>query len=164
MSLPENFAVRPTTMDDLEAILALYNACSVEQVGKAVVDETELQMEWKMPTFDLGTDTRVVLAPDGTLVGHVAVWDGAPHVRLWADVRVHPEYKGRSIGTCLGQWAEERARWAIPKAPEGARVALRRGAFSTNTAAQTLLCQQDYQIVRYFLNMAIEMEESDVST
>jgi len=145
-------------MDDLEAVLALYNTCSMEQIGKAEVEETELRTEWKMPTFNLETDTRVILTPDGKLVGYVNVRDGAPHVRLWAGVRVHPEYKGRSIGTYLGQWAEDRARQSIPKAPEDARVVLRRGAFSTNTAAQTLLCQQGYQIVRHFLNMVIEMD------
>lgn len=156
-TLPKNFTVRPTTMDDLEAVIALYNACSMKQIDQAVVEETELRTEWNMPTFNLETDTRAVLAPDGNLAGYVGVRDGAPHVRLWADVRVHPEYEGQSIGTYLGRWAEERARHAISKAPEGARVVLRRGVFSTNTAAQTLLCQQGYQVVRHFFNMVIEV-------
>ncbi|MBE9471635.1 MAG: hypothetical protein IMY75_05975, partial [Chloroflexi bacterium] len=86
-ALPKNFTVRPTTMDDLEAVIALYNACSMKQIDQAVVEETELRTEWNMPTFNLETDTRAVLAPDGNLAGYVGVRDGAPHVRLWADVR-----------------------------------------------------------------------------
>jgi mycothiol synthase len=145
-------------MDDLEAVLALFNACSIEQVGKALLEETEMQTEWESSNFNLETDTQAVLAPDGKLVGYVALWDRAPHVRIYAEGRVHPEYTGRSIGTALSEWAEERARQSIPKATEGARVVLQQSTLNTNTVAQALLCQQGYRLVRHFFSMVIEMD------
>ena len=34
--LPKNFTARPATMDDLEAVVALCNACSMKEIGKLV--------------------------------------------------------------------------------------------------------------------------------
>ncbi|MCP4540753.1 MAG: GNAT family N-acetyltransferase [Chloroflexi bacterium] len=158
VTLPEGFATRPATMDDLKAVVALYNACSIEYIDRALVEETEMRANWKMPHFNLETDTQVVLTPDGELVGYASMWDYAPHVSLFAGVRVHPAYLGRSIGTFLEQWAEERARRSISKAPESARVSLQQRAFSTNAAGQTFLRQRGYQLVRHFLSMVIEMD------
>lgn len=156
--LPNHFTSRPATMDDLGAVLALFNACSMEQVGKALVEETEMQTEWESSHFGLETDTQAVLAPDDKLVGYVAVWDRAPHLWIYAQGRVHPGYTGRSIGTYLSHWAEERARQAIHRATQGARVVLQQSTLSTHTAAQALLRQQGYQLVRHFFSMAIEMD------
>jgi len=71
--LSQDFIVRPATMDDLGDVLAVFSAYSMKQVGKILLEETELQAEWKMPTFSLQTNTCVVVAPDGRLVGY-AEW------------------------------------------------------------------------------------------
>ncbi len=157
-SLSEEFTVRPAEVDDLHAAVALFNACSMVQIGKAVIEETEFGTEWKMPNLDLETDTRVVLDSDGKMVGYAAVRDGAPYVRIFVQVRVHSEYEGRSIGTYLGQWAEERALQAVPKAPEGVRVALRQFVPEADIRAGALLDQLGYQVVRHFFEMVIEMD------
>ena len=157
-TLPVHFTMRPATMGDVEAVTALLNACSIEQIGKAQFEAHEIRNRWQSPNFNLKTDTRVVIAPDGKLVGHGGVWDAEPHVRIYVAGRVHPEYKGRGIGTTLCQWAEERARQAIPKASEGARVVLLQSTLSTNTAAQELLRKQGYQSVRHAFRMVIEMD------
>ncbi|MCP4540754.1 MAG: GNAT family N-acetyltransferase [Chloroflexi bacterium] len=157
-TLPEGFVARPVKMDDLKAVVTLCNACSMKEIGKRVLEENELKTEWNMPTLNLETDTQVVLTPGGEFVGHVVTWDCAPHVRFRANVYVHPEYKGRLIGTYLRQWADERARQSIAKAPKGARVVSRCNTNSTNTAAQELLRQYGYQIVRHFFNMVIELD------
>ena len=60
-------------MDDLGAVLDLFNTCSMAQMGKATVEETELRGYWEMPGFDLENDTCVVLAPDGEMVGYADV-------------------------------------------------------------------------------------------
>ncbi|MCP4645661.1 MAG: hypothetical protein GY851_34770, partial [bacterium] len=142
----------------MQAVVALLNACSMKYTGKLDMDEGELRTEWKMPTFDLETDTWAVFAPQDKLVGHVNVVDQAPHVRFWANVDVHPDYEGRLIGDYLRRWADERARQSVAKAPEGARVVSRCGVDGTNTAAQALLSQQSYQIVRHFFRMVIDLD------
>jgi len=145
-------------MDDVEAVVALLNACSIEQVGKAQFEADAVRTEWQSPAFNLETDSRIVVAPDDKLVGYGEVLDARLHVRIYAEGRVHPEYKGRGISTHLYQWIEERARQAIPKAPEGARVVLLQSTLGTDTWAQELLCKQGYQLVRHAFRMVIEMD------
>ena len=76
ITLSPKFTVRPAEADDLHAAVALFNTCSMAQVGKAVIEETEFGTEWKMPNFDLETDTRVVL-DSGKMVGPKKKWDEA---------------------------------------------------------------------------------------
>ena len=156
--LPKHFTTRSATLGDLEPIVALFNTCFIEQIGKPLYKLEDIQTWWQTPSFNMETDTRIVLAPDGKLVGCVGLWDSSPHVRVFADACVHPEYRGRSIGVYLSQWTEGRARQAIAQAPEGARVVSRCSTHSTNTTAQALLRQHGYQIVRHFFNMVIELD------
>ena len=156
--MSEKFTFRPAAMDDLHAAIALFNACSMAQIGKAVIEETEFGTDWKMPYFDLETDTRVVLDSGSKIVGYTAVWDRAPHVRISAQVRVHPEYIDQRIGAYLGRWAEERALQAVSKAPPAARVVLEQNVYSTDAAAQESLLRQGYRLVRYYFGMAIDMD------
>ncbi len=158
--LPKNFTTRPATINDLEAVVALCNACSIKEIGKSLVEENELRTGWNMPTLNIETDTRVVLAPGGELAGYVDVWDCTPHVRVWASAYVHPEYEGRLIGTYLRRWVDQRARQSVAKAPADARVISRSSTYDTNVAAQTLLRQQGYQTVRHFFDMVIELDSA----
>jgi len=147
-------------MDNVEAVVDLLNACSVEQIGKPRTEAHEIRSDWQAPTFNLKADTLVVIAAGGNLVGHVTLWDSEPHVRIHVAGDVHPEYKGRGIGTALCKWAEERARRAIPQSPASARVVLLQETLSADTAAQELLRKQGYQLVRHILRMVIEMNGS----
>ncbi len=160
LSLPESFRVRPATLDDMEAVVDLVNVCSIEQIGKPHTEAHIVRNDWQSPTFNMETDTLVVLAPDGRIVGYVALWDSKPHVRIYVMGDVHPEYKGQGIGTTLCQWAEERGRQAVLKAPEGTRVVLVQDKLSSDEAAQKLLCAQGYQLVRHSFHMLIEMNGS----
>ena len=159
-TLPDNFTIRPATLDDVEAVADLLNTCSVERIGKPRTDAGEIRTDWQSPNFGLETDTLVVLAPNKEIVGHAVLWDESPHVRIFVVADVHPTYKGQSIGTALGQWAEERARQSIVKAPANARVVLQQETLSTDEAAQEQLRQQHYQPVRHSFRMVIEMNGS----
>ncbi|MBE9508711.1 MAG: GNAT family N-acetyltransferase [Chloroflexi bacterium] len=159
-TLPENFASRPAAMDDVQAVVDLLNACSIEQIGKPRTEAHEIRSDWQAPTFNLETDTLVVFAPDSKLVGHAALWDPEPHVRIYVAGDVHPEHKGQGIGTALCQWAEQRVRQSIPKAPAGTRVVMLQETLSTNEVAQELLRKQGYQLVRHSFRMLIEMDGS----
>jgi len=157
--LAEGFTARPGSLDDIEGAVALFNACSMELVGKDVEDIADRRVAWTTPKFDLARDTRVVVNPVGEIVGYVEVWDTSePHVRVWSWGRVHPGYRGRGIGTYLLSWAEERARQAIPKAPPGARVIMQHGALKQDTSARELLESAGFKLVRYFWRMMIELD------
>ncbi|RLC73129.1 MAG: hypothetical protein DRJ03_26560 [Chloroflexi bacterium] len=157
-TLSEQFTFRPATLDDVKPVVDLLNACAVAQTGKPQVDVGEIRTDWRQPTFNLETDTLVVFASDGKLVGYAALWDSAPHVRIFVAGDVHPEYKGRGIGTSLCRWAEERGRQAVLESPAGARVVLVQERLSTHEAARSLLCEQGCRPARHSLRMVIEMD------
>ncbi len=159
ITIPVQFTVRPATLDDVEAVVDLLNACAIELVGNPQVEAHEIRSDWEAPNFDPETDTVVVFAPDGRLAGHAALWDMEPHVSLYVSADVHPAYRGLGVGTTLSQWADERGRQSVPKAPEGARVYLIQGRMSTDGASHALLCAQGYRVLRHALRMVIEMQE-----
>jgi mycothiol synthase len=137
-TLSGQFTIRPATMDDLEVVVELINACAIELTGEPRVSVQDVRSDWQQPGFDLETDTRVVFSPDGELVGHVELWDNE-YVRIYVDGDVRPEFRGQNIGTALCRWSEERARQSISKAPEGARIVLFQEALNTDEATQDLL-------------------------
>ena len=158
-TLPKHFTIRSATLDDVETVAVLLNACSVEQIGKPHAEPHKIRSEWQSPSFDLEACTRVVLASDGKLVGYVEVWEMDPHAqRFYSWGRVHPEYKGRGIGTVLIQWAEKWARQTMSKAPADACVVLAQDTLSTDAAAQELLRKQGYRLMRHGFRMTIELD------
>lgn len=155
--LASAYAMRAPTMDDLEAAVALFNRCSQALVGVREFDLDETRTEWSLPGFDLASDARLLHAPDGELVGYIEVWDQQPHVRPYVWGRVHPEHRGRGLGTRLLQWAEERARQAVPKAPHGARVTLLAHLLDRDHHAHNLFIACGFRLVRHSFRMEIEM-------
>jgi mycothiol synthase len=123
VSILEGVIVRPVTMDDLLPVVEMFNRCAIKDEGAVEFTVDRVRVEWQSPAFNLETDTRITVMTDGTITGYIEVWDTHElHVRpnLWG--RVHPEYRGNGFGSILLEWAEERARQAIAKAPANARV------------------------------------------
>jgi mycothiol synthase len=157
--LPSGFTMRSPTMGDLEAVTRLINTCEMAVDGKAEVTLDEMRTVWQMPDFHLETDARVVLSPEGEYVGVLEV-SHRQHVKVNEYGCVHPDYEGRGIGSLLLQVAEERARQHIPEAAAGARVSLGTGVSSKAVAAQRLLEEHGFQVVRHFWRMGIELHET----
>jgi mycothiol synthase len=145
-------------MDDAETVADLLNTCSVEQIGKPETDAAEIRSDWGQPMFHLETDTLVVFAPDGQLVGHAALWDEEPHVRTFVAADVHSAHRGRGVGAALEAWAETRVRQSLPKTPPEARVVLVQEALSTNELARTFLTGRGYQPVRHSFRMTMDLD------
>ncbi len=154
----ETYRMGPSTLDDLPAVVDLLNLCSLEQIGVREFNLNDVRSEWQTPGFNLQTDTRLIWTDDQMLIGYIEVWDSAPHVQVFSWGRVHPEYRGQGLGTRLVQWAEERAREAIAKAPADAQVVLKQNSLSTDTLAQQLFAEQDYALARHFWRMVIELD------
>jgi mycothiol synthase len=157
-NLPEWHTSRAARVEDAEGAVGLFNACSLDLVDETPHDVDEQRVEWRTPGFDLGRDTRVVLDADAELVGYAEVWDiEEPHVRTHSWGRVHPDSRGRGIGSALLRWEEARAREAIARAPEGTRVSLGSGALVKDVHARELLEANGFEPVRYFRRMVVEM-------
>jgi len=152
------FSVRSARMSDLEDVILLLNVCSSRLLGVNLHDPDKLRVEWQTPGFNLTTDTRVVLSPQGEIVGYAEVWDvHEPHVKVSSGGAVHPEFRGLGIGSFLLAWEEARAREAIPKAPPDARVILSQDALTQDEPAKALLQSHGFKRVRYFWQMEIEL-------
>lgn len=156
-----NLIARPTTMDDLEAYFTLNDIAMYEDHGGNNETIDDLRASWTRPGFDLGRSARSVFTPDGQMVGHVSVWDvGETPVRPWTWGYVHPDYRGQGLGTALVQWAIERAKQAIERVPENARVTLMTGSLTRNTAKKQLLEDNGFVSGRQSLDMLIDLDEA----
>lgn len=158
LDMPEQLTTRSATLNDVDAVAAVLNMCSMEHTGEAEWDPNHLRIDWQSPAFDLKSDTQVAVAPSGEIVGYVDVWDEAPHVRIHSLARVRPDHRGRGIGNALAKWAERRGCQSIAKTPHGSRVVLLQFVQSEDTVSQALLREHGYHAVRYFNRMIITMD------
>jgi mycothiol synthase len=151
---------RPPTMDDVDAVVEVFNACSMETLGRPEYAVEEIEKDWQVPGFDLAADSRVVLTPAGRVIGYGDLWGSSlTLVRFRSWVRVHPEFRGQGIGTYLNHWVETRARARMGEAPEGARIVLQTTASAKESAALQLLQNSGMAEVRYSWLMEIALDE-----
>lgn len=161
IGLPEGFTARPSVMNDLEETVNLYNAWSSDVLGVNRYDVDQERIDWKAPGFNLATDTRAVLSPKGRIVAQALVWDvDEPHVQIHSFGRVHPDYRGLGIGSSLIAWEEARAREAIGRAPDNARVAISQTVPDGDGISQALFRRHGYEVTRHFWKMTIAFDGS----
>jgi len=116
---------------------------------------------WDHSKFDLSTDSRLVFAPDGALVGYAHVRDVKdPPVDVFASYSVHPDHDAADwLWDALFSWMEAEARRVIPKAPQDARIALVAGTSEQDVTEQRELERHDFEHNRTFHRMTTGFEE-----
>ena len=139
--------VRPPTDKDVPALVDLLNACDEVDIGHPDSDEEEAIWRWRMPGFDRERDAWVV-EEGGSIVAYAMVSDQI------ADVFVHPQQRGRGIGSELRQIVEERAL----EQSEG-EVVLKQNAIDRATAARDLLEKAGYEPSHYYTRMEIDIPD-----
>ncbi len=157
-ALPAGLTSRPATLDDVERAAALANYTAREFTGADKTTAEDLRVEWTSPALTLATDTRLVCNSSGDAVAFEEVYCRPPYVMQRAWGAVHPEYRGRGIGTALLQWAEQRARQHVPSATPGARVVLNVGVNADDNPGQELLADNGHTVARHFLRMTIDLD------
>lgn len=156
MILPAGYSSRPATRDDLDAVVALVNACDRADVGFEEPVREHLEEEWRTPTFDLVSSTLMVHAEDGTLAAYAQASSLNPQLSLDGLGGVHPDHRRRGLGAARVDWIEDRA--AAVGTPK-----LYNGVASTDEPANRLLARRGYAHVRTFWHMQIALG-SPVST
>ena len=118
--LPEGFRSRPLQLEDSRAVFDLMAAQDLADLGTVEIEEADLLGDWQRPSFDLAACTVGVLDPTThQLVGYAEV--SGPER---GDAAVHPDYRGRGVGTWLAHWTQRTAlgrgaeRFGMP-VPEG---------------------------------------------
>jgi mycothiol synthase len=158
LPLPQGYTCRPARLEDVPVAVDLFNAWAQKYLGADDLTIEIINREWRTPNFDLETNTRLVVDPDGRLAGYYELWDsGHPHVSVHVWGRIHPEHEGRGLGTYLLSWAESRAREIVPQAPPNTRVVLLAWVLSHLSNAGQLLLSSGFNLIRYNLRMVIEL-------
>jgi GNAT superfamily N-acetyltransferase len=104
MHLPEGLAARPHRVSDAQAVTDLVAAAEKVDAGEAAIELEDVIGDWQRPSFDLASQSIGVFDGD-RLAATGDVFKGRR-----CEAAVHPDYRGRGIGTWLADWLEERAR------------------------------------------------------
>jgi mycothiol synthase len=152
-----NYAIRAPTIDDLHAVVALVNDCSIAEGGHPDETAQNLLFEWNTAGFALATNAWVATAPDGKIVGYEQVDVGDQGARCELDGYVHPNFTGQGIGADLLRLAEDRARAALDIDAHKLPARLHGNIAAANAGARQLFSDAGYQLIRHFWRMEIEL-------
>ena len=158
LNLPKDFTSRPITLEDAKEITDLFNLNSYEMAGINEFFVEGTINNWEMPGFNLETESRKVLNSDRNIIAACEVWAVAEtpvHPFVW--VRVHPNYRGKGLGTALTGWGENRAKKVFDLVPSDARVIMRSSTIDGFPPAKELLENLGMTVTRYDFDMKIEM-------
>ena len=159
--LPNGYTARPATLDDIDDIANLVNQYAIRLTGEPYLPAKYLRKYLTAPGFDLATSSRLVFSPTNSMAGFALVMDiHAPYVQISSWGIVPEAEQGQGIGSALHAWIEPRAREAIAKAPEGARVFNTQSLFDQDELGKTLLEQLGYRQTRHFWRMAVDLDEA----
>jgi mycothiol synthase len=122
------------------------------------VTAEELKHEWQAPGFDLESDAFLVETVDGRVVGYEEFFDEYEHAKLRTDGYVHPEFRGRGIGTALLRIIEQRARDEMTLAEPDVRVSLRSTIDNRDPLSHELHRNEGCQPLRYHWRMEIVLD------
>jgi mycothiol synthase len=143
--------VRVATLDDLGDALAVVGAKDVDEFGEPNADERILLANWRSHRTDLARDVWLAFG-DGRPAGYA-------HVLLYGDTAevddnsgVHPDFRGRGIGSHLLELAEERARKTGARSISGTAAAV-------NPAGNALFKARGYRLASGVLRMEIDLAE-----
>jgi mycothiol synthase len=150
---PDGYAIRPASIDDLDAVAAVMQAADADVAGGSDLDVGMIRDLWSSPSIDLALDAWVVTS-GGAIVAYTHVQeDGDTRLKGWGDV--HPEHRGRAIGSALLDRAEARAAERFSTVPEGM---LDLAASDGNNDAAALMRSRGFERVRSFRHMQIDLE------
>jgi mycothiol synthase len=152
------YQVRAARIQDLPQAVPMFNAAEVELSGAGDWTVERYEQEWLKGGIDLKASTRIVLAPDGSLVGCVELWDQIdPPARPWIWGRVHPDWKGRGIGSAMLDWALKTSLRALERLPEDVRLAPNTAAPAQHTPSIRLFEHAGMSPCRYSWRMVTDL-------
>lgn len=122
--LPAGLTARPLAMSDARAVYEVMAAQEQHDIGDVAIEEADIVGDWQRPSFDVAASTVGVF--DGDRLVAYAEHGGGDR----GDAAVHPEHRGRGLGTALARWMQERARsrgaavvgMPVPRGSDGDRL------------------------------------------
>jgi mycothiol synthase len=146
--------VRAPTWDDLAEVLELVTASDVATTGESDWTEEALRTEWR--ELDLEHDAWVVEVENR--IGACATFEDRGGGRLIVEGYVHPELRGRGLGSALIDVTEDHARGLLPTQPERERVYLQSAVLVGDACTPDLFARRGYEPAEYQFRMVAELE------
>ncbi len=157
-----NLSARIPTLQDAQAVTELMTACDIANFGGVDTTREDVAKVWqRTPHFNLRTDAWIIVTRKGQLVGYADIRMGRTQEQLLCFVRIHPDYRGRGIGTLFTLLIEERARQLLCNAHPRRRVTLSVTVCVCNWSARDLLQREGYMSVKRFWRLSITDEDTN---
>lgn len=156
--LAPDLKLRSAQWADLNAVAQLmYDVWEDDGDVTMAATPEDLKIRWEKSGFNLEQDTFVVETLDGRIVGFDQFDNQYGHAILEAEGYVHPEFKGRGIGTSLLRAVERRAYEEMLLAEPDVRISLRSPINHRDQAAHELHRKESYTPLRYYWRMEINL-------
>ena len=152
-SLPDGYAIRPASFEDLDGVAEMLLADDLADTGQSDFDADFLRDQWSSPGLDLSVDAWVVTDPRSTIVGHANVApDGDGKLKSWG--LVHPDHRGRGIGSVLLDRIEARAAERVEPGSGSVFTAVT----DVDAAGAALVGSRGFERVRSFRHLQLDLD------
>ena len=131
---PAGLTLRGATLADVSTVANLLRAAEEFDSGEPSVTVEDVESNWKLPGFDPALDALLVYDNERAVAyAEVPGWR--------AEATVHPDVRGRGIGTAILTWIEQRA---LAQTPQDGEVRVGQTIVDTNTDAASLFVRHGY--------------------
>lgn len=103
IALPGDLSSRPLVLADATSVFEVMAAQEQHDLGQVAIEEADIVADWQRPSYDVSAGTLGVFAGERL----VAYAEHMGNTRY--DAAVHPEHRGRGIGTALAGWVRDLA-------------------------------------------------------
>jgi mycothiol synthase len=158
--LPPGYQERPAGEPDIDAVVDLLCAFDIADFGEPDTSRDMVAELFASPFIQATVDTRLISASDGTVVAFGELEAVTPSTSQDSFARVHPDHRGRGLGSALIDWAESRARERLHS---GERTRFLANTSATDELGAVLMLAKGFRHVRSFWHMERSLRVEDRS-